>query len=200
MEKARWPFDGIDLIIITHDHFDHYAAGVINAYLNSNPDSIALSTERVIENLRVVAENDEIFLDRVIGKKVRSGESFRMILGGIGVELLNFPHGPGAPKNLGVILSIGGFRVLHTGDLDPDQTLDVLTQYKISEKEIDVALVPAFWMSISRYQPFLEEIDVSYIIPMHFDPATSSMIDTMQADFPEAIFFRNIYESWELLR
>jgi len=128
MENARWPFDAIDLIVVTHDHFDHYAVEVLFTYLENNPGSAALSTQGVEENLRMIAENDENLLDRMIGRKIRAGESSRIIVNGIGVELMNFPHGPGAPENLGVIISIGGFRVLHTGDLDPEQTLEVLAQ------------------------------------------------------------------------
>jgi L-ascorbate metabolism protein UlaG (beta-lactamase superfamily) len=197
MENARWPFDEVDLIFVTHDHFDHYAVDVLEAHLEQNSDSTGLSTQGVEEALRVIAD-DESLLDRMIGKKVRSGEKAQMIINEIGVELMHFPHGPGSPENLGVIFSIGGFQVLHTGDLNPDQTLDVLRNYQLSEKEIDVAMVPAFWLTISRYQEFLEEINARYFIPMHFDPAASSMLEEMQADFPQAIFFEKIYDTWTL--
>ena len=198
MRNARWPFDEIDLIFVTHDHFDHYSADVVAANLEQNPESIGLSTQGVAENLRVIAGDQEDLLERMIGKKIRTGERSQMILNGIGVELMNFPHGPGSPENMGVIFSIGGFRVFHTGDLNPDQTLDVLVQYGISDKNIDVAMVPAFWLSITRYQSFLDEINAPYIIPMHFDPAQSRTMETLQHDFPNAIIFGQIYESWKL--
>ena len=194
MENARWPFDEIDLVFVTHNHFDHYDVNVLEAYLDQNPDSIGLSTQGVAENLQVITGDKEDLLERMIGLKIRSGKSTQMIIDGIGVELMNFPHGPGSPENLGVIFSIGGFRVFHTGDLDPDQTLDVLAHYGLSDKKIDVAMVPAFWLSIERYQSFLAEFNAPFIIPMHFDPSQSQTIETMRDDFPDAIFFNQIYE------
>jgi len=54
----------------------------------------------------MIARNDENLLDRMIGRKIRAGESSRILVNGIGVELMNFPHGPGAPEN--------GERALHS--------------------------------------------------------------------------------------
>lgn len=198
MENSNLPFDGIDLVIVTHDHFDHYNSEVLGTYLENNPSTIVLSTQDVSDDLQERYDGFEGIQDRVVGIKVKDGEHSKMIIKGIGLELMNFPHGPGSPHNLGVVISIGGFRILHTGDLTPDETPVVFSQYAIPERNIDVALVPAFWMFLSRYHHFITEIKVPYIVPMHFDPATSNIIDDMQVNFPDTVIFQNIYDTWEL--
>ena len=113
--------------------------------------------------------------------------------------MMNFPHGPGAPHNMDLIISIGGFRILHTGDLYPDETMETLSHYQIPQREIDVAFVPVFWMVRAAYNHFvLEGINARYIIPMHFDPETSNWLGDIQANFPDATILTKKYASWNL--
>lgn len=197
METASPPFNDIDLILVTHNHFDHYNPNVVGDHLESNPAAIFLSTSESVENL-VRYENYAAVQDRAIGVRVSQGESLSMIVAGIGVEMMFFSHGSGQPDNLGMIITIGGFRLFHPGDLNPTDAMETLTYYQIPEREFDIAFVPVYWPSPSYHQFIREGTNAKYIIPMHFDPMSNYRIEEMQTDFPNAIVLREKYASWEL--
>jgi hypothetical protein len=53
LESARLPYDGVDNILVTHWHEDHFDPGAIAAHLASNPRGRVISSPEVID--RVIA-------------------------------------------------------------------------------------------------------------------------------------------------
>lgn len=196
MGQAIPPFDDIDLILITHDHFDHFDPEITGENLLNNPTAVLLSTEQVTERLGREFEQYGEIQDRVIGLNLDRGAQRSLVIGGLGVEVLNFPHGIGAPQNIAFILTIGGLRLLHTGDLVPEETPRIIQDYNLPDRPLDVAFVPYFWFTNQNYRTFfLEGLNAAQIVPMHYIPANNSVVTASTEEFPQAVLFSEPYDT-----
>ncbi len=44
------PFDGVDLLLITHDHPDHYSPELVLTFMQNNPETMLVSSKSVVIN------------------------------------------------------------------------------------------------------------------------------------------------------
>ncbi|MCP3981009.1 MAG: MBL fold metallo-hydrolase [bacterium] len=145
LEAAREPFDAIDLILATHHHADHFDAGAVAAYLGSSPKTVFFSTPQAVDRLKRTVEEFESIADRVRSRLPAEGRRSISDMDGIRLHLLNLHHGRGGEtpvQNLGFLVEIGDFRVLHVGDTEVDRT--ELEAHDLAQFDIDVAVV-GYW-------------------------------------------------------
>lgn len=190
---ARPPFDEIDLILVTHQHLDHFSDELLRSHMINNPDAVLVSTRGVVTAVQASGYDIQ---ERVISIGLRAGEREEIVVNDIGLEILHMSHGEGLPLNLGFVITIGGIKLFHTGDLGADAvSVSDLQAYGLPAKQIDVAFV-GLWMLTKEYHPHvLQGIQARYIIPMHYPykhPPSGIRA------FPDAIIFRDTMESWVL--
>jgi L-ascorbate metabolism protein UlaG (beta-lactamase superfamily) len=150
LERARPPFDGVDLVLVTHRHGDHFHPAPVAAHLRANPGAILLTSRQVIDSLRGHIPANALLGPRFMARTTAPGSRRREVAGGITVELLGLPHGGRrhrAVEHLGYIVDLGGRRVLHVGDTDISEA--TFAPFRLDTARIDVALLPA-WMVTSR--------------------------------------------------
>ena len=203
MENAAPPFDGVDLVLTTHSHFDHFDAGVARRHLENNPDAVFVSTEAVLRALQREADFDEI-AERVVAIQLAENESVQQTVNDVELQIIDLPHGPGRREiNLGFIITLGEYKLLHMGDTDPG-TVDVpfLDVYDLPSKGIDVAFVPHFiLLNPSSHPIVLRGIQPRYVVPMHFFHTTPAVnYDLMETYFPDAIILNEEMASWVMPR
>jgi len=193
--ESRPPFDGVDLILATHDHQDHFAPDLVLKYLWDNPQTEFVSNPAAV--------NDILALDRNVSGRLTAvdlavGETEQLSIGEIELEVLYLSHGVPGLINLGFIITVDGVRILHTGDISPeDLSVSELIDYGLPEKGIEIAFVPDFLLTVEQYYPYITEgIQARYLIPMHFPPMTPPQVD--QAIFPDVILLMEPYQSWYL--
>jgi L-ascorbate metabolism protein UlaG (beta-lactamase superfamily) len=141
IEQAQPPFDDIDLFLVTHVHEDHFDAELARAYLERNPQDIFVSTRETVDLLQKDYPAFEKAQERVKAFEPGEGERISVTLNGIDLEILNLPHGVPV-TNLGFIVHIGDWKILHTGDVDQATALQ---SYEIAKEQIDVAFVPYYF-------------------------------------------------------
>ncbi len=107
MEKALPPFDEVDLVLVTHDHSDHFEWNVARKHLENNPQAILVSTEEATTELR------ELFPDRVKAVNLEEGERAQFTLNEIELEAVGLVH---TVPHVGFIFTVDGKRFLHIGD------------------------------------------------------------------------------------
>jgi hypothetical protein len=117
---------------------------------------------------------------------------------GIDLEIFYLSHGVPGLLNLGILITVDGTKLFHTGDMDPEiVTVSYLQSYGLPEKGIDVAFVPAFLLALEEYRALVREgIGARYVIPMHYPyeyPPSG-----IEADVPNAFVFHDTMESWVL--
>ncbi len=144
MMKARAPFNGMRLVLVTHDHPDHFDAGLAVRYLEAVPGPLLLAPADAVEAMRQAAADWARIGARVLPLDIKVGEKRTLDLGGISVTALRTLHSGNreSPMNLMYVLEFGGWRVFHEGD-SPGNT-DEYGQFGLGGAPVDLALVH-FW-------------------------------------------------------
>jgi L-ascorbate metabolism protein UlaG (beta-lactamase superfamily) len=150
LERARPPFDAVDLVLVTHRHGDHFHPAPVAAHLRANPRATLLTSRQVIDSLRGRISGGAILGPRLMARTTAPGTRRREVVAGITVELLGLPHGGRrhrAVEHLGYVVELGGRRVLHVGDTDFTEA--AFAPFRLDTARIDVALLP-YWAVTSR--------------------------------------------------
>jgi L-ascorbate metabolism protein UlaG (beta-lactamase superfamily) len=200
-EKIRLgqpPFDGLDIVLVTHNHGDHFDAKLAGQYLTKNSKTVLVSTSQVTATL-----ND--FPDRIITFNPVKGKPDTKEIRGINIEALYLPHGATVAGkteilNYGFIVTVNGVKLFHTGDIDIQQfSFDEFRAYQLPEKKIDISFIQHFYLtndSIER--KFVREgIASRYIVPIHYHYTTPPLDTTLVlGNYPDAILFRKELQTW----
>lgn len=172
---AEPPFDGIDLVLATHFHPDHFDAETVVRHLRANPEALFLSTPQAVRKISELVADDVAVLGRVEAVYPPAGEALRLSRAGIELEVLNLHHGRGGSppvENLGFVGNLGGQTWLHVGDTEAGMA--DFQPYSLTDKTIDVALLPDWFLD---YEEFVEvtrrEIRPREIVVMHLATAAA---------------------------
>ncbi len=167
LESAAGEFAGVDLVLATHHHDDHFAPGAVARHLAANPGARFVSTRQAVDRLRRL-EGFADLAGRVEGHWPPEGETATREHAGIRVTMLNLHHGRGHQppvQNLGFLIEIGGLRLLHVGDTEV--TVDDVTAYALGDAAVDVLFAPGWFFSYESWKPLLAEIDAGTRVVMH---------------------------------
>jgi L-ascorbate metabolism protein UlaG (beta-lactamase superfamily) len=205
LENAAPPFDDVDLVLATHNHFDHFEAEVVRRHMENNPAAVFVSTAQAVADLQAGYAGFDAIADRVVEIDLPTGRtSVQQTINGIDLVALNLTHGDERQvRNLGFLISLGGHWLFHTGDIDPDTiTVSYVEPYGLPGYRIAAAFVPHFCLSEDAYQPLLREgIQARYWLPMHLDGTTIGVnVDKMMADFPNTVLLDQELQRWLMPR
>jgi L-ascorbate metabolism protein UlaG (beta-lactamase superfamily) len=192
--NARPPFDGVDLILASHDHADHFSASMVNEFMANDPDAVFVSVESAASQISAAGHP-------AISLNLYRGERAQRVINGIGLEAIYLSHGDDTVPNLGLIVTVGGRRFFHTGDMDPATvTLDDLQGYGLPEKHIDIAFVPHFALIYRATLPLVREgIQPRFVVPIHYAYTTPPLSRAAILNyFPDAVLFHSEMESWTM--
>jgi len=150
--KGEPPFDGVDLVLITHKDPDHLNGALAARYLEAHPESILVAPADAVEAMRKIAPNRPAIASRVISLDLEIRESVRKNPAGIPLTIIRTTHGTTPwPMNHMYLIDLNGWRVFHEGDASgrPDD-------YKglgLESAPVDLAVVQYFW-PIHPHLPF----------------------------------------------
>jgi L-ascorbate metabolism protein UlaG (beta-lactamase superfamily) len=192
------PFDGIDLILTTHSHGDHFDASLVRRFLRNNPAAVFASTPQAAALL-----ND--FSNRVITFTPTKNKTVHKDIQGVHVEAVYLSHGAPASGeteifNFGYLVTINGIKLFHTGDIDISQfSFDEFRALQLPEKKIALAFIQHFYLTAAPAErTFIQEgIAARYIIPMHYHYTVPPMNpESVLRNYPDAILFKAELENW----
>jgi len=169
-------FDGeqekADVIVSTHDHFDHFDREAIKAL--EKKDTVLILTEDSEDD---APEEMETKVIRPGTSVEAHGHRFR------GVEAYNVdkfrePDTPFHPKGLctGVIFELDGLKFYHASDTDPIEEME-----KLSEEKIDVAFMPAgghYTMDQEEAIEAVKKVRPGKVVPIHYGYVDETTCDT----------------------
>ncbi len=195
--NARPPFNDVDLILVTHNHGDHFDAPMVRRHLNNDPRARLVSTAQVTAQL---AE----FGNRVTTLAAAKGTPAQADVAGIPVKAIYLSHGrvpAGTEETVynGYIVSVDQITFFHTGDIDASL---VDTSEPLSPgKRIDLAFLSHFYFDGNpRTQAFIREwVNGRYFFPIHYHFTTPAFNrERVLSFYPEAILFDKEMQSWDM--
>lgn len=191
--RGEAPFDGVDLVLVTHNHPDHFEAKLAIRYLQAFPEISLLAPSDVVAELEKTAAADWPRLaPRVKPVSLPAGTAAKFGLNGIPVTAFRTLHSGDReePPNVMYLFEPGAWRLFHEGDAP----LSVFQndRFGLSGKPVDLALVH-YWFP---FQPdtarFLQEV----MVPGHI--ALTHLPVRLESDIPGKLeqvrnYYRDIF-------
>jgi L-ascorbate metabolism protein UlaG (beta-lactamase superfamily) len=193
VEAGEQELAGVDLVLASHRHGDHFDAHAVARHLGANQDARFVSSEEAVASLAAV---DPGLADRATGLWPPEGERASVEHAGIRVTALLLHHGDAPAQNLGLLVEISGLKVAHLGDTEV--TAEDLRSLGLADEGIDVALVPYWYFISSRLRSGIGELGALQVVAMHLPapdappaylaPAKSfdALVEAVRAADPEA--------------
>lgn len=165
IRTADGQFSDVDFVLITHEHGDHFDAGDLVAHLAANPRALAIVPAPLIGELLAADGWTPDLAERVLTPE---GEVWHRVQAGVQIEAMRTPHA-GAQfagiEHYAYVVSIGGVRILHTGDGAPDEAgMGLLVAEAIN---VDLALAPGWFLTGEALAPAAAEIDADEWVLFH---------------------------------
>ncbi|MDO9154038.1 MAG: MBL fold metallo-hydrolase [Paludibacter sp.] len=169
LEAAQYPFNNINLILVSHTHEDHFDKNmVLNCMLN-NSSATLICPQQVIAKL---SENDSLYQKiktRIIECTPDTFTSQFIHIEGVDLHVCRFAH-PGERhknvQNIAYLVSVNGKSVFHSADIDPLQ-IDKFTGIKLNESNIDVGLINEDFAKIENAALTRKFISAKHNVAMH---------------------------------
>jgi L-ascorbate metabolism protein UlaG (beta-lactamase superfamily) len=165
LEGAAPPFTGVNAVLATHVHDDHFNASAVLTHLQANPRATFVSTAQAVQRVRAAAgpAGGAAIAGRLVVADVALGERRPVVMtGGATIYTLGMPHGGEGPTtNVGFVVHVGGFHVLHVGD--SSEGMESVRTLRLGELGIDVALLPPHYLT----DPALQDVVRREVRPRH---------------------------------
>ena len=194
--------NGGEVVLVTHAHGDHFSARTVGLHLEHNKSAVLVSSRQVVNSMR----SDFAGYDRIrsqvheVTPPWKQRQSLRV--NGVGIDVLGLRHGGEefhAVQNLGYVVHLGRWTLLHVGDADA--TEENLRSFNLQQEGIDVAFLPFWYLMTPEGQALVREhIRPKHIIAVYVPHASVSELHKATGDiriraaFPDCTIFSTLMQ------
>jgi L-ascorbate metabolism protein UlaG (beta-lactamase superfamily) len=172
LESAAPPYNAIDLLLVTHNHLDHFHPESIALHLQNNTKAILVSPGQVIAEIAKNAAGFDAVKPRVKEVTPAWNQKTVMDIGGIKLTVLGLRHvnlRHREVQNLGYIVEIAGRKVLHVGDAELSD--ENFASFLLKDENIDIAVLPAWFLDTrAGCEQVKKLIGAKQLIATHIPP------------------------------
>jgi L-ascorbate metabolism protein UlaG (beta-lactamase superfamily) len=156
--KGEAPYDGVDLLLVTHNHPDHFDASLAARYMETVPGPILLAPADAVAEMRKAAVDWTRIEPRVVSLDIKVGEKETRDLKQIPVTAFRILHSSDreSPMNVMFLFELNGWRVFHEGD--STGKTDVYHDFGLGSVPVDLALVHYWFPLEPNCARFLQEV------------------------------------------
>jgi len=178
-----YPFNDLDLILVSHTHEDHFVSDMVSACMLSNPSVHLLCPQQVVDSMIKNESAYSIIKPRIIECTPDTFISQLVHVGHIEIHACRFAH-PGEKyknvQNIAYLISVNGKSVFHTADIDPSQICKY-AGVKINELNIDIGMINEDDAKIENAGLVKNFINAKYNIAMHLpESAASAWLESLK--------------------
>lgn len=187
----QYPFNDLDLILVTHTHEDHFDSEMVVTCMQNNETVKLLCPQQVIDEISKYESAYEKIKTRIIECTPDAFTSQFVQVGNIEINACRFAH-PGERhknvQNIAYLVSINNKSFFHSADIDPLQ-INKYTGIKLNDLNIDIGFINEDFAKIENSGSTKELINAKCNVAMHLpDTAASVWIESFK-DNPD--LFRN---------
>jgi L-ascorbate metabolism protein UlaG (beta-lactamase superfamily) len=216
MEKAEAPFEDVDLILVTHDHWDHFSAPSVARHLKNNPKSVLVCPAPAAEKIEGECPFFEEIGDRVRDVSPALNDFVELDVNGIRVQAHRMRHCQYMEKdeltgkerdrhenvqNMVYLIDMGGKSLLHMGDATLELNREYVQSLDLENQQVRVAFVEYFDCYEGSREILDNNIKPDHIIFMHL-PAEidkkKKIAGFLRQEFSKAIVFEEPMASLKL--
>jgi len=187
LEVGEPPFDGIDLLLATHRHADHFDAGAVGRFLTASPHTRLLTTPQAVADLKADFPGYDAVASRVEAIYPPEGKPETRTYDGFTVTVHNLHHGRRRDppvENLGFVIDLAGVSILHAGDTEMDG--DEFAAWEVGA-EIDAALFPIWYFHAERVPWIQRHVAPRTLVPIHFpSEGADARVERVRGILPDA--------------
>jgi len=150
--KGEPPFEGLDLVLVTHNHSDHFDAALAVRYMEARPEPFLMAPSDAVEMMQKASHDWSRISSRVISVDLKVGEYVKRDVARIPLTIGRTLHDSylKTPMNLVYLIGINGWQVFHEGDTwKPDQYMG----FGLETVPVDLAVISYAW-PLSPHRPF----------------------------------------------
>lgn len=170
--NQRDPFNNSTLMLITHNHGDHFDTAMVVAYLLNNSEKIliapSLVTNAILKHSEYKKfENQIVHLDKI------NQEKNDTTIQGIRIRSFLIQHDARPQiENVGYLINIDKLAIFHTGDYNGTETVE-FGKLQLQNENIDLAFLNfyGFWNTEEEREFTEKYINPKQMALMHIPPA-----------------------------
>jgi len=185
-----------DAILFTHYHGDHFSAKLANDYLTNNKKTVLFGSDQVTKEIK--EDKDRLFSISTKDYKKQTSVVKNLKITGLKINHAGKKHV--SVENIGYIVSFGTKKILHVGDTNWMEEINLFNQLELVSEHIDIAIIP-YWMLLEDYATILikKHINPSQIIATHISPRINKHeLQEMKSTYPEVYFLTTLEEQIQL--
>jgi L-ascorbate metabolism protein UlaG (beta-lactamase superfamily) len=147
MVAGRAPFNDVDLVLVTHNHPDHFSPSIAARYMESNSKTLLIAADDAISAMKENIKDWGSVQNRMYSFDLKPGETAEKTIKGIHVRIFRTLHSGDrdSPHNLMYLIKTNGRSIFHEGD--SDGKLTTFQALGFENEKIDLALVH-FWFPL----------------------------------------------------
>ena len=188
------PFNDIDLILVTHDHADHFGPKIVKFVMSRQKNAVLIAPPNAVESLINI---DMDGFGKISDKQIRSidlqiGDVIELSENSVDLKIFGLDHGgPSNMINFAFLIKIDDKTLFHKGDSEVND--EFFESNNFSAEKIDILFAQEY---AERLNKIIVQTKPNHIVYQHIRPMDFvNLSKTIRENHPDIIIFEKPMEN-----